>query len=96
MNDSVTTQAGNAGAQIREKASEIGQSVREIGSQVKGMAHEQVGHLRDRAQDYYQQGREKADEWRHDLESYVREQPMKSLLMAAGVGLLLGFLWRRS
>ena len=31
-----------------------------------------------------------------ELEEYVREQPIKSLLMAAGVGVLLGILWKRS
>ena len=37
-----------------------------------------------------------AMEWEQNLESYVQDQPIKSLLIAAGVGALLGFLWRRS
>ena len=30
------------------------------------------------------------------LEEYVQEKPIQSLLIAAGVGLLLGILWKRS
>jgi ElaB/YqjD/DUF883 family membrane-anchored ribosome-binding protein len=30
------------------------------------------------------------------LEDYVREKPLRSLLIAAGVGMLLGILWKRS
>jgi ElaB/YqjD/DUF883 family membrane-anchored ribosome-binding protein len=35
-------------------------------------------------------------EYQENLESYVREQPVKAVLIAAGIGLLVGFLWRRS
>jgi ElaB/YqjD/DUF883 family membrane-anchored ribosome-binding protein len=52
--------------------------------------------LRDQAADYYEQGREKAHEWQHGVEQYVQEQPIKALLIAAGVGMLLGILWKRS
>jgi ElaB/YqjD/DUF883 family membrane-anchored ribosome-binding protein len=35
-------------------------------------------------------------EYQENLEGYVREQPVKAILIAAGVGLLVGMLWRRS
>ena len=44
----------------------------------------------------YDQGRQKAQEWQQDLEQYVQDQPVKALLIAAGVGMLLGILWKRS
>ena len=40
-------------------------------------------------------GRDKAVQIEHGVEDYVRAQPVKSLLIAAGVGLVLGILWRR-
>jgi ElaB/YqjD/DUF883 family membrane-anchored ribosome-binding protein len=93
--------------QLKEKASEVGQNLREMGQQARQAANEQIGQLRDTAADYYQQGREKAAEYyqqgrekavefEQNLEGYIREQPVKSVLIAAGVGLLLGILWRRS
>jgi ElaB/YqjD/DUF883 family membrane-anchored ribosome-binding protein len=35
-------------------------------------------------------------EMEQSLEQYVQEKPIQALLMAAGVGLLLGILWKRS
>ena len=84
----------------------VGQTLRDAGSQISGQAKEQIDHLktqateyyeqgRERMQEYYDQGRDKAMEFEQNLEAYVREQPVKSLLIAAGVGCLLGILWRR-
>ncbi|HSV14738.1 MAG TPA: hypothetical protein VLI90_10790 [Tepidisphaeraceae bacterium] len=89
---------GGAGAtdQLRDKASEVGQNLRDMGSQARDAATEKYNQLRDQASQYYTQGREAAQEWEQNLESYIHEQPMKAVLMAAGVGLLLGLLWKRS
>jgi ElaB/YqjD/DUF883 family membrane-anchored ribosome-binding protein len=76
---------GNAADQVRETA-----------SQVKDAAQEKFNELRDQASEYYEQGRQRAMEWEQGLEDYVQQQPIKALLIAAGVGALLGFLWRRS
>lgn len=81
---------------VQSEAAGIGQNIKDMGSKAKGMAQEQFEQLRNTASEYYQQGRQKLGEWEDSLEQYVREQPMKSLLIAAGVGALLGILWRRS
>ena len=72
------------------------EQVRETASQVRDAAQDKFNDLRDQAAEYYEQGRQRAMEWEHSLEEYVQQQPIKSLLIAAGVGALLGFLWRRS
>lgn len=82
--------------QLKDKASEVASNVRDMSSQVRDAATEQYEHLRDSASEYYQAGRDKAVEWQNQLEDYVREQPLKSVLMAAGVGILLGIIWKRS
>jgi len=56
---------------------------------------ERIGDIKDQANEYYEQGRQRAQEWEQSLEDYVREQPIKSLLIAAGVGLVLGAIWKR-
>ena len=100
-------QGQSVGQQIRDKASDMGQSIRDMGGKAKEAASEQMNQLRDSANEYYQQGREKAMEYyeqgreratemEQDLENYIREQPIKSVMIAAGVGMLLGILWRRS
>jgi ElaB/YqjD/DUF883 family membrane-anchored ribosome-binding protein len=85
----------SATGQLRETGAQVGQSLREMGTQVKNVAQEQLGQIKQSATEYYQQGREKAMVWEQSLEDYVREQPVKSILIAAGVGVFLGFFWRR-
>ncbi len=85
-----------AGQQIRETASQVGEQIRDMGGQVRDAAREKYGQLRDQASQYYEEGRQRAQEWEQGLENYVQEQPIKSLLIAAGVGLVVGFLMRRS
>jgi len=90
-----TGQTGGAG-DLRETASQVGQSVRDLGGQVRDVATEQYEQVRRQAQEYYEQGRERAREVQQNLESYIQEKPIQSLLIAAGVGMLLGILWKRS
>lgn len=39
------------------------------------------------------ESRQKAQEWEKGLESRIRQRPIRSLAVAAGVGVLLGLLW---
>jgi ElaB/YqjD/DUF883 family membrane-anchored ribosome-binding protein len=41
------------------------------------------------------QVRQAADQWRQGLEQCIQEKPIQTLLVAAGVGLLLGLLIKR-
>ncbi len=79
-----------------EQSGGVGQTIREKGAQLRGAAQEQLENIKESAQQYYERGRETAMEWEQNFEDYVREQPVKSILIAAGVGLLVGFIWRRS
>ena len=81
---------------LRDSAKEVKENLRELGSQVRDTATQQYEQLREQASDYYQQGRDRAMEMEQSLEQYVQEKPIQSLLIAAGVGMLLGILWKRS
>ena len=74
--------------QFRETAAMAREDLREMGTLAKEAA-------REKAQEIYTRGREKTKQWEEGLESFVREQPVKSLLIAAGVGIALGILMRR-
>lgn len=92
-------QAGEAAS----AASQVGQQLRDLGQQARQAATQKYEKLRgqaeeyyEQAQDYYQQGREKAVEWEQGLEQYIHEKPLQAVLIAAGVGVILGLLWKRS
>src|SRR5438105_4976244 len=97
MNDPVgQSGAGGSTEQLRDKAAEVSQNLRDIGGQVRDVANEKYTQMRDQASQYYRQGREAAQEFEQNLEGYIQEQPLKAVLIAAGVGLVLGLLWKRS
>jgi ElaB/YqjD/DUF883 family membrane-anchored ribosome-binding protein len=87
--------AKSATDDLKETVSEIGQNVREIGSEIGDLAREKFSDVRDQATGYYKKGRKKAAELEDTVEDYIKEQPIKALLIAAGVGLLVGMFWRR-
>jgi len=73
-----------AGKEVNQKAQEVGQKVQELTTQGQEVATE-----------YYQQGRECVLAWQQQLQTQVREKPLQTLCMAAGIGLLFGLLRRR-
>jgi ElaB/YqjD/DUF883 family membrane-anchored ribosome-binding protein len=81
---------------MRDTAQQVQENLRNLGGQVRDAATERYSDLRDQASQYYEQGRQRATEMEQSLEQYVHEKPIQSLLIAAGVGMLLGVLWKRS
>jgi ElaB/YqjD/DUF883 family membrane-anchored ribosome-binding protein len=82
-------------AEVREKASALGHDVQELAHSTKNLAKETMGMLGENAQSYYQQGMQKAHQLEESLETKIRENPMRSCLIAAGIGLVIGALLKR-
>jgi ElaB/YqjD/DUF883 family membrane-anchored ribosome-binding protein len=53
------------------------------------------GEIYDEVRDSFQQGRKAVRHWEEGVERYIQEKPLRSLLIAAGVGWLIGAIWRR-
>ena len=53
------------------------------------------GQVEETMTEYYEQGWESLADLNQTPEAQVRERPLPVLLVAGGIGLLLGFLWRR-
>ena len=66
-----------------------------MGATVKDAAQEKLQEVRENAREHYQQGRDNVHGVLCDFEQYVRARPLKSVLIAAGVGLLFGRFWMR-
>jgi ElaB/YqjD/DUF883 family membrane-anchored ribosome-binding protein len=80
---------------LKDKAGDVAQSLKDTAGNVRDKAVEKYESVRDSAQEYYEQGKQKAAQWQDNVEQYVREQPMKAVAIAAGVGVVLGFLFKR-
>jgi ElaB/YqjD/DUF883 family membrane-anchored ribosome-binding protein len=79
------------GKQTKEVAEELG----EMGETVKNAAQEKVGQVGERASEYCEQAREKAHGIACRCEQFLRHKPLTCVLLAAGVGWLLGRFGKR-
>jgi len=99
----VQSSTGTSGAQgtqapVRQDASNSAERldrIQETGKELIDKAQELTVQGKDVAVEYYEEGREQVLAWQQQLENQVREKPLQSLLMAAGIGLLFGLLRRR-
>jgi ElaB/YqjD/DUF883 family membrane-anchored ribosome-binding protein len=87
----MSTTSERLGAQAKGLSDDL----KEMGATVNDAAQEKLADLRESATEYGQQGRGNLNGVLCDFEQYVRARPLKSVLIAAGVGLLFGRFWRR-
>lgn len=92
-------QAREQGAQLQEWVQEAGRQARdwaqETGSQLQEGAQEamhQVGTVTSQLSDLSRTAMNQLEE---TLEGRIRNKPLQSVLIAAGVGMLCGLLWRK-
>ena len=77
------------------QAKTVSNDLKEIGDIVTDAAQETLAQVRENATEFYEQGRDNAHGVLCHFEQYVRERPVKSVLIAAGIGLLFGRFWMR-
>ena len=78
----------DSGAQNRDRT-------QERGAQGRDRTQEMARHVAGTASEYYQQGREQVAAVETSLEDAIRAKPLQSVLMAAGCGMLMAFLFRK-
>ena len=79
-----TSPAQGSAIQGRDKAQEVSAQVSDTARQVS-----------DTVSEYYEQGREQIEHVGQYLEDHIRDKPVQSVLMAAGLGMIIAFLWRK-
>lgn len=80
---------------LGKQALEVKQDLQGMGETVRDAAQEKLAHIGERASAYCEQGREKAHGVACACEQYLRERPLQSVLMAAGIGWLFGRFGKR-
>ena len=81
---------------LRSKATETKDDHVDLGHRAKEATQDKLHDLADSASQTYGAGKEKLQAFGAYLGDKVQGAPSKALLIAAGVGLLLGILVRRS
>ena len=81
--------------QIGQQAKEVTENLQEMGRTVRDAAQAKLEQAGDKAAEYCQQGQDKLHGVACACEQFVRERPLRAVLMAAGIGWLLGRFWKR-
>jgi ElaB/YqjD/DUF883 family membrane-anchored ribosome-binding protein len=78
-----------------EQSSRVAEEVQELGRVALANAGEVAGNLKEKGQNALEAGREKAKTAKSKFDDVVSEHPMKSVLIAVGVGVVLGYALQR-
>ena len=103
---SAADRASDMREQIRERGAQVQERAQEMGAQVRDWAQEKGSQIKEGTQEAMQQvgtsasqlaalSRDTMNELEEGLEDRIRNKPLQSVLIAAGVGMLLGLLWKR-
>ena len=86
---------GNAMDELLRATRELRDNLSRLFGASREVAAEKLGQVRDKGHDWIGRGRDRAHRVVDGTQEYVREEPMKALLVAAGAGLLIGWLITR-
>ena len=85
--------------QLRSDVAEISKTLGDLGrgqvTDLRSRAERQAAELRARGRETADEVAARAREAEHQAEDYIRENPLQALAIAAGLGLLVGWLTRR-
>ncbi len=85
----------NTSDEVGKTAQEVTEDLQQMGRNVRDAAQERLGQAVEKATEYGEQARDKVHGVACACEQFVRERPLRSVLIAAGIGWLLGRFWKR-
>jgi ElaB/YqjD/DUF883 family membrane-anchored ribosome-binding protein len=81
---------------LSEQSGKVAEDVKELGHIALEGAGEAMRDVRRRGTHAAEEGKERLQQRRNDIEEYILDNPFKAVCIAAGVGLFLGLFSRRS
>jgi ElaB/YqjD/DUF883 family membrane-anchored ribosome-binding protein len=85
----------NTTDQLGKQAQEVTENLQTMGRTVRDAAREKIGQAGEKAAEYSGQARDQLHGVACACEQSIRARPLRSILMAAGIGWLLGRFWKR-
>jgi len=80
--------------QLGKQAKEVTEDLQKMCGTVRDAAQENLGQVGEKAAEYCEQGRDKVHGAACACEQFLSRRPLTSVLLAAGVGWLLGRFWK--
>ena len=80
---------------IKESAVAVKDAVTDLASETGKYASNRIADAKDAAASMVETAKEKADTVNTSIITYIKKNPYRSMAMAAGAGLLVGFMLRR-
>lgn len=90
-----TSSSARAADAAREGVEQLKDAAQQLADEGRERAQEYVDQGREMANQYLDEGRQRALDLQQSLEQQIREQPVKAILAAAGVGFILGVFFMR-
>jgi len=82
-------------AKLRSVESELASDFERLGKATKDLASDSLGALKDELSGLYKQGQKKVRDVGGRIGGQIRSHPVQSLLIAAGVGFIIGWFNRK-
>lgn len=79
---------------LGKQAKEVTEDLEKMGETVRDAAQEKLGQVGEKASEYCDKGQEKVHGAACACEQFIRQRPLRSVLLAAGIGWLLGRFWK--
>jgi len=80
---------------LRDQLDTVKNDIKELGGLVRKAARSRADDVRGNAAEAFERGRRRVGEMGEQVEHYLGDRPLQSVLIAAGIGALIGFLWPR-
>lgn len=80
---------------LTEQSGRVADEVKQLGRTALDSAHDAATHLREGGGEMLAHGRERAMKAKSELDKFIGANPMKSVLIALGVGAAIGMALRR-
>jgi Uncharacterized conserved protein len=81
---------------IKEASAEIAEDIKELGNAVRDLASDGLHKVQQKASKLYSRSQDGVKSVERRLEQKVRSKPIQAILIAAGIGFVLGWLRKKS
>jgi ElaB/YqjD/DUF883 family membrane-anchored ribosome-binding protein len=92
---SKTPSSSDHAASLREQTGRVFSEARELGSVAAAATSDQIDHAKEKGRELFSRTKEESQKACDSVEDFVRENPMRSLLCAAGIGAAVVLLLKR-